>query len=134
MKQLKTIMAAALIVPTLALGLTAVLPGTNVSAQSGDKGLKGYRDVVKSDSIPDKLDGSQGVITQIINILLFAIGIISVIMIIVGGIRYTTSNGDSNKVTAAKNTVMYAVIGLVIAIFAYAIVNFVVDKASGTGS
>ena len=64
-------------------------------------------------------------IRNVINILLWAIGIVSVIMIIIGGIRYATSNGDSNQVTAAKNTIMYAVIGLVIAIFAYAIVNFV---------
>lgn len=130
MKQLKTIVAAALIVPTLALGLTAVLPGANVSAQSGGKGLNEYRDVAKPNDVPTDLAGKGGVITQVINFLLFAIGIISVVMIIVGGIRYTTSNGDSNKVTAAKNTVMYAVIGLVIAIFAYAIVNFVVEKAS----
>lgn len=50
-------------------------------------------------------------------------GIIAVIMIVVGGIYYTTSNGDPNKVTKAKNTIMYAVIGLVIAIVAAAIVN-----------
>ena len=67
-------------------------------------------------------------IRNVINILLWAIGIVSVIMIIIGGIRYATSNGDSNQVTAAKNTIMYAVIGLVIAIFAYAIVYFVFDQ------
>ena len=66
--------------------------------------------------------------TKIINILLWAIGIVSVIMLIIGGFRYATSNGDSNQVTAAKNTIMYAVIGLVIAMFAYAIVNFVLAK------
>ena len=70
-------------------------------------------------------------IRNVINILLWAIGIVSVIMIIIGGIRYATSNGDSNQVTAAKNTIMYAVIGLVIAIFAYAIVNFVLFQTAG---
>ena len=53
---------------------------------------------------------------------------LSVIMLIWGGIRYTTSAGDSNKVTAAKNTVLYAIVGLVIAILAYAIVNMVIGK------
>ena len=67
-------------------------------------------------------------IENVINILLWAIGIIAVIMIIIGGIRYATSNGDSNQVSAAKNTIMYSVVGLVIAIFAYAIVKFVIDK------
>ena len=51
-----------------------------------------------------------------------------VIMLIWGGIRYTTSAGDSNKVTAAKNTVLYAIVGLVVAILAYAIVNMVIGK------
>ncbi|MNY57155.1 hypothetical protein D3C86_1933160 [compost metagenome] len=46
-------------------------------------------------------------------------------MIIVSGIRYATSNGDSSAVTSAKNTLMYSVIGLIVAILAYAIVNFV---------
>ena len=55
-------------------------------------------------------------------------------MLIWGGILYTTSAGDSNKVTTAKNTIMYAVIGLVIAIFAYAIVNFVLITSTGVGS
>jgi hypothetical protein len=46
-------------------------------------------------------------------------------MLIYGGIRYTISGGDSSSVTAAKNTIMYAVIGIVVALLAYAIVNFV---------
>ena len=67
-------------------------------------------------------------VAQVVNILLFIIGTISVIMIILGGIRYTISNGDSSQITAAKNTIMYAVIGLVVALLAYAIVNFVVTQ------
>ncbi|MNT23703.1 hypothetical protein D3C72_1591340 [compost metagenome] len=65
------------------------------------------------------------IITPIINTLLFILGAISVIMIIVAGIRYTTSGGDASSVTAAKNTLMYSIVGLVVAILAYAIVNFV---------
>jgi multisubunit Na+/H+ antiporter MnhB subunit len=52
---------------------------------------------------------------------------IAVIMIVIGGIRYTTSNGDSSQVKSAKDTIMYAVIGLVVAILAYAIVNFILS-------
>ena len=47
-------------------------------------------------------------------------------MMIIGGIRYVISNGDSSQITSAKNTIMYAVIGLVVALLAYAIVNFIV--------
>lgn len=65
-------------------------------------------------------------VQQVINVLLFLIGAISVIMIVIGGIKYTLSNGDSSQITSAKNTILYAVIGLVVALLAYAIVNFVV--------
>lgn len=73
----------------------------------------------------------QTLVKQFVNIFLFAVGALSVIMLIWGGIRYTTSAGDSNKVTAAKNTVLYAIVGLVVAILAYAIVNMVIDKFKG---
>ena len=64
-------------------------------------------------------------IKNIVNLLLFILGAIAVIMIIIGGIRYTTSNGDASNTKAAKDTILYAVVGLVVAILAYAIVNFV---------
>lgn len=73
-------------------------------------------------------DGIFGVIKNIIEVLLIAAGIVAVIMIIIGGIRYVTSAGDQNSVKAAKDTVLYSVIGLVITILAYAIVKFVIDK------
>lgn len=66
-------------------------------------------------------------IETVINLLLFGVGVIAVIAIIIGGIRYTTSNGDQGSITSAKNTIMYAVIGLIVAIIAFAIVRWVVD-------
>ena len=68
------------------------------------------------------------VIKNVTNIMFFIIGAVSVIMLIYGGIRYTTSGGNTNSVTAAKNTVIYSIVGLVISILAYAIVNFVVTN------
>jgi type IV secretion system pilin len=67
-------------------------------------------------------------ITQIIDVLLFLIGAVAVIMVILGGIRYVLSNGDSTQITGAKNTILYAVIGLVVALLAYAIVHFVITQ------
>lgn len=67
-------------------------------------------------------------IERIINVLLFIIGVIAVIMIIVGGLRYILSNGDQSQVSAAKNTILYSIVGLVVAIMAYAIVGFVIDS------
>jgi hypothetical protein len=77
-------------------------------------------------------DDLKNFIKTIVNVLLFILGAIAVIMIIIGGIRYTTSNGDTAQLTAAKNTILYAVIGLVVAILAYAIVNFVISTFSGS--
>lgn len=74
----------------------------------------------------------EGAFKSITNVLLFLIGAISVIMIIVGGIRYVVSGGDSSAVQSAKNTILYAVVGLVVAILAFAVVNFVVGSFSGT--
>ncbi len=75
-------------------------------------------------------DGSQGnaAIQNVINLLLFAIGIIAVIVIIIGGIKYVTSDGDSSKLKGARETILYAVVGLVIALLAYSIVRFVVGR------
>ena len=64
----------------------------------------------------------------VIDTLLFIVGAIAVVMIIIGGIIYATSAGDSGKVTQGKNTVLYAVIGLVVALLAFAIVSWVTDS------
>lgn len=69
-----------------------------------------------------------GFIHKIVNILLYILGSVAVIVIVIGGIRYTISSGDQSQMTSAKNTILYAVVGLVIAVLAYAIVNFVLTS------
>lgn len=81
--------------------------------------------------MPAELIGANGAFTKITNTILYAIGVISVIMLIYGGLRYVISGGDSKKVTDAKNTIIYAIIGLIIAILSYAIVNFVISAVGG---
>lgn len=73
-------------------------------------------------------EGVYGLIEDIINIFSIVVGVISVIMIIIGGLKYITSSGDSNNVTSAKNTILYAVIGLVVVAFAQIIVLFVLEN------
>ena len=68
------------------------------------------------------------VIAAVVNILSWLVGIIAVIMIIVGGFRYVTSGGDSGNTTTAKNTIIYAIIGLIVVAFAQFIVQFVLTK------
>jgi hypothetical protein len=77
-----------------------------------------------------KQDDAQDIIKNVINTILVVLGMIAVIMIVIGGVRYTTSNGDASGVKGAKDTILYAVVGLVVAILAYAIVNFVLGRFS----
>lgn len=69
------------------------------------------------------------VVAAVINILSVVVGVVAVIMIIIGGFKYITSAGDSSKVSSAKSTIMYALIGLVIVALAQFIVRFVLNRA-----
>ncbi len=77
--------------------------------------------------------GVSSTISSVINILSILVGVVAVIMVLFGGFKYITSGGDSGKVTSAKNTIVYALIGLVIAALAQVIVRFVLAKATATG-
>ena len=90
---------------------------------------EGAADLIQkgADSTGQKDSRSAGDLAKdFVNIMLFAVGILAVIMIIWGGIRYVLSGGDSGAVSSAKKTILYAVVGLIVAILAYAIVNFVI--------
>ncbi len=83
-------------------------------------------------------DGGNGAtleqqIGMILNAVYFVVGIVAVIMIILGGINYATSQGDATKLKKAKDTILYGIIGLIIALMAFAITQFVLG-AMGNGS
>ena len=88
----------------------------------------------RADGMPAELVGDTGVFTRLTNTVLMAVGLIAVIMLIYGGLRYITSGGDTKKVTDAKNTVLYAIIGLIICVLSYAIVNFVLTTIGASSS
>ena len=68
------------------------------------------------------------VVQNVLNIAYFLMAIIAVIVIIVSGITYATSSGNAASVTKAKNQILYAVIGIVVVITAYAITNFILSR------
>lgn len=72
--------------------------------------------------------GSGSIFSNILKILTFLLGAAAVVMIIIGGFKYITANGDQSAITSAKNTILYSIIGLVVALMAGAIVTFVVDN------
>lgn len=121
-KTITMALAALLMVPTLALGVS--LAGS-LPAQAEGYTVQEGANAARGQDTPDRLTGEGGIFTTIVNVLLFIVGAIAVIMLIIGGIRYVVSGGDSGNVTAAKNTILYAIVGIVIAVLAYAIVNWV---------
>ena len=82
-----------------------------------------------SDGVNSVNNGNQTelmpVVKNIITAIIGIIGIIAVVMIIIGGISYATSQGDPQKVKKGKDTILYGIIGLVVALLAFAIVQFV---------
>ena len=83
---------------------------------------------------PNNLFGDAGIFSQISSVLLFIVGAIAVIMIVIGGLRYVISGGDSAQVQSAKNTILYALVGIIVAILAYAAVNFVIHNFTATNN
>lgn len=126
-KTIKTMLAGLLVVPVIALSVGVLVPSTasaacdtsTLSATTGANCAQG------NGQSTELFGGADSLFTKITNAALFLIGAVSVIMLIYGGIRYTISGGDSGAVTSAKNTILYAIVGIVIALLAYAIVNFV---------
>ena len=123
----------------ITFGLIIAIIGSFITA-AGIYENKAYADsaadLIKqgADSTGQQDSRSAGDIAKdVVNIMFFIVGVMAVIMIIWGGIRYVLSAGNSAALTSAKNTIMYAVIGLIVAILAYTIVNFVINTVSGNG-
>lgn len=110
----------------LAMAFTVVSPvSLPVYADAKDEVKKGADMTNSGGSAKQDLPD---VITTIINVMLFIAGALAVIMIIYGGIRYITAHGDEKQVKVAKDTIVYSVVGLIIAIIAYALVTFIFNR------
>lgn len=74
------------------------------------------------------LTGPTGILTQVTNILAAVAGIVGLILIIWAGIKYITANGDSAQISQAKKTIIYALVGMVVALVARPLINFVLAR------
>lgn len=97
---------------------TATQTGTGVGANTGCTGGT------------DAATKVSDIARLVVNILSIIVGVVAVVMIIVGGFKYITSGGDTGKVGGAKNTIIYAIIGLILVALAQIIVNVVLDQSS----
>lgn len=126
---LKKIVTSAVLTMSLlglvGLGAVSLSPGAFATTKTEVQG--GVQDVGGTGAGNTSGDVTT-VIKNVINILLFLIGMVAVIFIVIAGFRFVTSNGDTNTVSQAKNTIIYAVLGIVVAVMAYAIVNFILDN------
>ncbi len=125
MKRLVTLALAGFLV----FGVGALLPAAVGAETAKDYVCEGVG--YTGASCPDtNAEGSvQRIVGTVINILSVIVGVVAVIMIIIGGFKYITSSGDSNNVSSAKNTILYAIVGLVIVALAQVIVIFVLNRA-----
>ena len=123
-----------IIIGLLTIGFGVALVTAPVSAL-GEGGAPAGINAARGDNTPSNLaNGDSSIARRAINIMLFGVGVLSVVMLIFGGFRYVISGGKKESVTNAKNTILYAIIGLLVAVFAYAIINFILGAALSGGS
>ena len=130
---IKKISQGLLLVPALVLGLSFVAVPAYAACDTdpGNLNIQSGADCAQGNGQAANLFGEGSIFQKVTNILLFLIGAISVIMLIIGGIRYVISGGDQAQVTGAKNTILYAIVGIIVAFLAYAAVNFVTGAFAG---
>lgn len=118
-------LAPAVALPSVAYAVTdAIQPGLCSGANIDVSG--------KSTTCPSTgASGLNTLLVKVVNIFSAVVGVIAVLMIIFGGLKYITSGGDSSNVSTAKNTIIYAIVGLVIVALAQIIVRFVLSTSRG---
>ncbi len=125
-KKVNLLIAACLLAVSLSVPAVVLAADNNTQAVCEGLALTGGK---CGDEQPGQT-GINSVIKTVINILSLAVGIIAVIMIIVGGLKYVISSGDSSNINSAKNTILYALIGLVVVALAQVLVRFTINNVS----
>jgi TRAP-type C4-dicarboxylate transport system permease small subunit len=129
---LNNISKSLLVVPAIAFGLAFAVPAVqtqSVSAIDDSPSMSDAVREVKTDEMPEDLPAQ---IKKIISIILYVAGAIAVVMLIFGGVKYITSGGSQEKVAEAKNTILYAIVGIVVCLLSFAVVEFVISGISAT--
>ena len=129
---MKKMILSVLIVACSVFGFSAIsvasLP-TNVSAQAANSVVKkGIKTATTADMENKSIAGEGGLISILINFLLWAVGILSVVMIIFSGFRYITSAGDAAKTKSAQTALTYSIVGLIVAVLTWVIVKMILRQ------
>lgn len=119
-----------LVVVGIALLFAALVPAT-LHAQSVDDVCSGIQIASGAAGCTEAEGGRvNGVIATVVNVLSAVVGVVAVVMILIGGFRYVISGGDSSSTASAKNTIIYAIVGLIVVAMAQIIVRFVLARAT----
>lgn len=147
MKKTKNLIMAGIAALFMAASLVAVVPATSIYAEgesgggggesgggegggsngAAQKAMEGFTKVNTVGADTD-LHSSIGTILTVVYSI---VGIVAVVMVILGGISYATSQGDAGKLKKGKDTILYGIIGLIIVLLAFAITNFVLSSLGG---
>ncbi len=135
---LASVQTAVMAFGLIAVSAPAYADNTSPSTKCADNTLSltnGVNCAAPAETQRHTLFGKGGLFQTISSLLIFIVGAVAVIMLIIGGLRYVLSAGDAKNVTAAKDTILYAIIGIVVALLSFALVQFVVgslDKSTTT--
>lgn len=135
MKRLRiAIVTFVLGVSTMGLGAAVAFPSLPAFAEDSNSKAAACDGLTQIDNTQDcnnKGSGVSDIISTAVEILSYIAGVAAVIMVVVSGFRYITSGGDSNRVSGAKNTLVYALIGIAVAALAQVLVHFVLSASAG---
>jgi hypothetical protein len=116
-----------LILSTYAPTYAASILGNTCSA-GGDTSSSSVCTDISSNPNENPVSGNDSLILKIANIISYVAGIAAVIVLVVGGIQFAVSGGDSSKVSSARTTILGAVIGIVIIVLGRAMINFLISR------
>ena len=128
MKKFKLTLASMVLAVSTLVGVATLAPAPVSAVTPEQSACEGSGGTWSGGNCTQGTRTVTGTIKSVGNILVFLTGAISVLMIIIGGVRYALSGGDQGTITSAKNTILYAIIGVIISVAAYAIVNFVLSN------
>jgi multidrug transporter EmrE-like cation transporter len=122
----------------VSIAVTAVTSGTAYAdcapdGPSSADPLTAGAGCAQANGTSNNLFAQGGVFQTVANTLIFLVGAIAVLFLIIGGLRYVISNGDSKAVEGAKNTILYAIVGIVVAVISFALVSFVITSLQKSG-
>lgn len=129
MKKFKLTLASMVMAASALVGVATLAPAAPATAVTPEQSAcEGSGGTWNGGNCTQGTRTVTGTIKSVGNILVFLTGAISVLMIIIGGVRYALSGGDQGTITSAKNTILYAIVGVIVSVAAYAIVNFVLSN------